>query len=56
MNFLLQQYCFGHSKQAKVQSMCDNSDIMIIQEHWLLQKQLHKVTNCAKDFLGIAVS
>ncbi len=29
---------------------------MIIQEHWLLQNQLHKVTNCAKDFLGIDVS
>ncbi len=24
---------FGHSNQAKVQSMCDNFDIMIIQEH-----------------------
>ncbi len=36
--------------------MCDNSDIVIIEEHWLLKKQLHKVTNCGKGFLGISVS
>ncbi len=46
---------FGHSKQVNIQSMCDNYDIVIIQEYWLLHNQLHKVVNCAKGYFSIAV-
>ncbi len=47
---------FGKAKQAKVQCICENSDIMLIQEHWKLPSQLQSVKTCVKGFMGTAVS
>ena len=47
---------FGKAKCSKVKSISDNSDIVLVQEHWLLKSQLSRITNGIKDFTGTAIS
>ncbi len=45
---------FGQTKCAKIKSICDNADILLVQEHWLLPSQLHKITKGIDGFSGTA--
>ncbi len=46
---------FGNTKCAKIQLMSDDTDIILIQEHWLLKSQLPKITTGIKGFTGTAI-
>ncbi len=43
---------FGNTKCAKVQSMSDDTDIILIHEHWLLKSQFPKITKGIKGSQG----
>ena len=41
---------------SEIQSLCDCSDFVFLQEHWLLPNELHILNNFHTDFLGIGYS
>ena len=41
---------------AYFQTIAKQSDIILIQEHWLLEQQLHRVVSVLPEFTGTAVS
>jgi hypothetical protein len=36
-----------------VKSLCMNNDVILIQEHWLLSSELHKLDELDKNFVSI---
>ena len=49
--------CRGwNSGELFLNDIIDSHDLIFLQEHWLIDNQLHKINNFHQDFLSVSVS
>ena len=44
------------SSIGAIQKLCNNNDIILLQEHWLLPNEINYLSNIHSDFLAVAVA
>ena len=44
------------SSIGAVQKLCNNNDIILLQEHWLLPNEINYLSNIHSDFLAVGSS